>query len=118
MAHPAAHGVFGHFVAFLFLAAVAIAAAAMGANRRRTENSNSTLELKLLADRLGFTGFDPGPNLEFVYGWEFLSCLSQGELRSASNILDGTYHDQKLFVFDFQFLIRSGKDGSMGTIRY
>jgi hypothetical protein len=97
------------YLTLLFLFA-AIIAGSISAARRRTANVSRTLELKLLAERLGFSGFDAGPNLGFVLGWEFLKCLSQGENRYAFNILEGTYHDQKLFVFDYHFQTGSGKD--------
>ena len=79
------------------------------ANQARKRKADRSLELRLLSDQLGFSGFDPGPSVEFVLGWDFLSCLSKGENRYAFNKLEGTYHDQKLFVFDYHYQTGSGK---------
>lgn len=62
-----------------------------------------SLELQALAGKLAFTSFNPSPNYSFVMGWNFLASLPQGEDRYAFNILEGTYQDQKLFVFDYHF---------------
>jgi hypothetical protein len=64
--------------------------------------------LQALADKLAFTRFSPGRDYDFVMGWTFLGFLSQGEDRYAFNILEGTYQDQKLFVFDYHFRIGPG----------
>ena len=103
------HGVHNPFLTFLFLLA-AIMAGSIAAAQRRANSSRRSLELKLLADRLGFAGFDPGPNEKFLLGWDFLGWFSHGENRYAFNILEGTYHDQKLFVFDYHYQTGSGKD--------
>src|SRR5579859_3626369 len=60
-------------------------------------------DLQALAKKLAFTNFDSSPDYEFPMGWDFLGYLSQGNDRYAFNILEGTYHDQKLFVFDYHF---------------
>ena len=97
-------GVFQPFQTFLFiLAAIFSFIGAHIGVRRWTAIPNRSRELKLLADRLGFAGFDEMPNQDFVAGWSFLSRLSQGENRYAFNILEGTYQNQKLFVFDYHF---------------
>lgn len=103
------HGVIEPFLTFLFLFG-AMAAAAAGAAWRRTTNTDRSMEMQILADRLGFTGFSAVINPQFVLGWCFLSRLSRGENRYAFNILEGTYHDQKLFVFDYHFEFDSDKD--------
>ncbi len=105
MIHGASHPL---IMALCYL--FAIIAASIAATQRRSSNSRRSSDLKLLADRLAFSGFDPGPNEGFALGWEFLSSLSQGENRYAFNILEGTYQDQKLFVFDYHFQTGSGKD--------
>jgi len=65
---------------------------------------------QLLGDKLAFSSFSPGRDYEFVTGWNFLGFLSQGEDRYAFNILEGTYHDQKLFVYDYHFRFGPGDD--------
>lgn len=67
-----------------------------------------SVSLEALADKLAFSSFSPEPDYEFVMGWNFLGFLSQGEDRYAFNILEGTYQDQKLFVFDYHFRIGPG----------
>lgn len=67
--------------------------------------------LQALADKLAFTKFSPGRDYDFIMGWNFLGYLSQGEDRYAFNILEGTYHDQKLFVFDYHFRVSPGDEG-------
>lgn len=66
--------------------------------------------MKLLADRLGFAVFNAAPNYEFVLDWGFLGWFSRGDNRYAFNLLEGTYHDQKLFACDYHFQINSGKN--------
>jgi hypothetical protein len=66
--------------------------------------------LQALADKLAFSSFSPDHDYEFVMSWNFLGYLSQGEDRYAFNILEGTYHDQKLFVFDYHFRFGPGED--------
>jgi hypothetical protein len=66
--------------------------------------------LQALADKLAFTSFSTDRDYEFVMGWSFLGFLSQGEDRYAFNILEGTYHDQKLFVFDYHFKVGTTRD--------
>ncbi|HUA65102.1 MAG TPA: hypothetical protein VME24_04595 [Alphaproteobacteria bacterium] len=82
----------------------------VGAAQRRKKDVDRSLELKFLSERLGFENFDPAPNPQFITAWGFLHCLTLGENRYAFNILEGTYHDQKLFVFDYHFQTGSGKD--------
>ncbi len=82
----------------------------IGASRSQPEDFGRSWELKILAQRLGFTGFNATPNPEFVMGWNFLDCLSPGENRYAFDILEGTYQGQKLFVFDYHFLNLAAKD--------
>ena len=50
------------------------------------------LDLQSLATRLKFDDFNPNNDEQFVAGWGFLSQLSQGSNRYASNVLRGTYH--------------------------
>jgi hypothetical protein len=59
--------------------------------------------LQALTEKLAFTRFSPEANYDFVMGWGFLGYLSQGVDRYAFNLLEGTYHEQKLFVFDYHF---------------
>jgi hypothetical protein len=76
---------------------------------RFTPDARST-SLQALADKLAFASFSPGHDYDFVMGWNFLGYLSQGEDRYAFNVLEGTYHDQKLFVFDYHFRIGTRDD--------
>lgn len=105
MVHHSSNPIIDCLIMFAF-----IVLGIVGAARRRKRDVGRSLELKILSDRLGFENFDARPNPEFILGWGFLSCLTQGENRYAFNILQGTYHDQKLFVFDFHFQTGSGKD--------
>lgn len=65
--------------------------------------------MKALSDRLAFDSFDPEPNPDFPMTWSFLTPLSKGENRFAFNILQGTYHDEKLFIFDYHYEDLSNK---------
>lgn len=94
----------------LLILFAAIVLGAIGATQRRKQEDQRSLQLKNLSARLGFENFDARPNREFVSAWGFLHCLAQGENRYAFNILEGTYHDQKLFVFDYHFQTGSGKN--------
>ena len=67
-------------------------------------------DLQLLAVRLGFEKFKPDRDEAFALGWGFLDRLAQGEDRYAFNILRGTYHDQRLFVFDYHYQTGAGKN--------
>ena len=67
-------------------------------------------DLRALAERLGFEDFNPKPDERFAVGWGFLECLNRGKDRYASNILRGTYPDEKLFVFDYHFQTGEGKN--------
>lgn len=68
------------------------------------------LDLQRLATRLKFDDFNPNNDEQFVAGWGFLSQLSQGSNRYASNVLRGTYHQQQLFIFDYHYQTGSGKN--------
>lgn len=75
----------------------------MRAERKRSR------DLQLLATRLGFEDFNPGPDRGFATSWGFLNRLAQGTHRYAFNILRGTYHEHSLFVFDYHYQTGSGK---------
>ncbi|HTR42942.1 MAG TPA: hypothetical protein VMH87_15110 [Pseudomonadales bacterium] len=72
--------------------------------------SSRSIALQALSEKLAFSSFSPEPNYEFVMGWGFLGYLAQGEDRYAFNILEGTYQDQKLFVFDYHFKTGNRED--------
>jgi hypothetical protein len=67
------------------------------------------IDMKALADRLAFDNFEPEPNPDFPLAWSFLTRLSKGENRFAFNILQGTYHGEKLFIFDYHYETVSNK---------
>jgi hypothetical protein len=80
-----------------------------GINQSRARRKRVS-DLRNLATRLGFEDFNPNRDEAFTRGWSFLGRLSQGDERYAFNLLRGTYHEQKLFVFDYHFQTGSGKN--------
>lgn len=64
-------------------------------------------DLQALSAKLGFDSFNPGRDDGFVMGWSFLNHLSRGDDRYAFNILQGKYHDARLFIFDYHYQLGS-----------
>jgi hypothetical protein len=91
-------------MATLFVVAAIVAAIKQG----RVDRSRA-FYLQMLATQLKFDNFSPDRDEGFTLGWGFLSRLDQGEARYAFNILRGTYHEQRLFVFDYHHQTFSGK---------
>jgi hypothetical protein len=77
--------------------------------RRGREGAGRARDLRALSRRLSFDTFVAIPEDTFASGWGFLDPLNQGADRRAWNLARGTYHDQSLFVFDYQFTTGSGK---------
>ena len=98
---------FGAFEIFLFIS-IAIGVLVAGIFQKRARQQR-TLDLQILARRLGFDDFKPNRDETFVQGWGFLSHLSQGSNRYAFNLLRGSYQGQTLFIFDYHFQTGSGK---------
>lgn len=93
----------------LFLALIVIVAIIAGLNQGRARRQR-VQDLAALAARLQFDSFNPAPNEEFVMGWGFLSRLDNGTRRYAFNILQGKYHENSLFVFDYHYQTGEGKN--------
>jgi hypothetical protein len=74
------------------------------------QRSPRSYDLEALAKKLGFNNFSPERDYDFVQDWNFLGCFAEGEDRYTFNILEGTYHDQQLFIFDYHYAINSGKN--------
>ena len=94
-------------ILFYVLVGVGVLAAALNQSRGKRKRS---LEMQALATRLGFEDFSPNHDDAFTRGWSFLSRLSEGEERSAFNILRGVFHEEKLFVFDYYYRTGAGKN--------
>ena len=94
-------------ILFYVLVGVGVLAAALNQSRGKRQRS---LDLQALATRLGFEDFAASRDDAFTRGWSFLERLSHGDDRYAFNLLRGTYHEQKLFVFDYHFQTGSGKN--------
>jgi len=107
----AAHGAAEIIIQSLMIIAFVIAAMAAIIREARANRAERRrlLDLQLLAARLGFEEFKPDRDEAFALGWGFLDRLAQGEDRYAFNILRGTYHDQRLFVFDYHYRTGTGK---------
>jgi hypothetical protein len=108
----AAHSTWVTALKFLMIIAggiATIAAIAVGFNQMRAARNRSG-DLRSLAARLGFEDFNPDRDEAFAMGWGFLDRLAQGEDRYAFNILRGTYHGQRLFVFDYHYRTGAGKN--------
>jgi len=86
-----------------------VVAAIVAAIKQGRGDRQRSLNLQTLATRLGFDDFNPNRDEGFAMGWGFLSRLAQGNDRYAFNILRGTYHEQRLFVFDYHHQTVSGK---------
>jgi hypothetical protein len=93
----------------LIFVSVGVSVIVVGINQSRTRRKRA-LDLRNLATRLGFEDFNPNRDDAFTRGWSFLGRLSQGDGRYAFNLLRGTYHEQKLFVFDYHYQTGSGKN--------
>lgn len=104
----AAHSTGMIIVQVLMAILIGVAAIVSAINRGRADRQRS-FNLQALAARLGFDGFNPNHDEEFAMGWGFLSRLAQGNDRYAFNILRGTYHEQRLFVFDYHYQTGSGR---------
>jgi hypothetical protein len=98
----------GSVLIFLVVGAFVIIGTIKSIKQMRAGRDRS-FELELLAGQLGFDDFKSSPDAQFAMGWEFLNRLDQGEDRYAFNLLRGTYHGQRLFVFDYHFQTGSGK---------
>jgi hypothetical protein len=107
----------GLFFVILLPALVAVVMIREALKQKRAVDRRQ-LDLQMLGVRLGFDDFNPGCDANFAMGWGFLSRLSQGENRYAFNIFRGTYHDQKLFIFDYHYQIGSGnkREDHLGTM--
>ncbi|HKI70655.1 MAG TPA: hypothetical protein VKA67_13795, partial [Verrucomicrobiae bacterium] len=81
-------------------------------------NRDRSGDLQVLAAKLKFDSFQPNRDEGFLMGWGFLTRLSQGGDRYAFNILQGKYHDDRLFVFDYHYQLGSGdnKEICYGTM--
>jgi hypothetical protein len=106
----AIHTVAGVVIEFLIMAGVLAALIAVGATRQRGGRWGRPDALKDLAMRLEFDRFEAAPNKQFAMGWGFLSRLDSGTERYAFNILQGKYHETRLFVFDYHYQISEGKN--------
>src|ERR1039458_3894758 len=93
----------------LIFVVVGVSVIVVGINQSRARRQRA-LDLRDLASRLGFEDFNPNRDDAFTRGWSFLSRLSQGDERYALNVLRGTYHEQKLFVYDYHYQTGSGKN--------
>ena len=102
------HGNFGPFQFLIML--VALIAAAIGAARRRSMANLRCADMQALSQKLGFADFNPEHDYAFVDDWSILGRFSQGENRYAFNMLQGVYHEQKLFIFDYHYRTGSGKN--------
>jgi hypothetical protein len=96
-------------VQILVAAFVGIAAIIAAINQLRIGRNRSS-DLRSLAAQLGFEDFNPDRDEAFAMGWGFLDRLARGEDRYAFNILRGTYHGQRLFVFDYHYRTGAGKN--------
>jgi hypothetical protein len=94
---------------WLAIAVFAVIALIGGIIQSRKARERSA-DLQGLAPRLGFDSFNPERNPDFAAAWGFLSRLSQGDNRYAFNIFEGTYQDQKMFLFDYHYGTGSGKN--------
>ena len=95
---------------FTILIMVVIAGGMVFDNFRQSRvKQQRVFDLRSLAARLKFDGFNPNRDEGFSMGWGFLDWLSRGQDRYAFNILRGTYHEQSLFVFDYHYQTGSGK---------
>jgi hypothetical protein len=94
---------------WLFIAAFIIIAI-IGAAIQSQKASNRSSSLHALSIQLGFDSFSSAGDRNFPVGWGFLSPLSQGENRFAFNMMEGTYQNQKIFIFDYHYQTGSGKN--------
>ncbi len=99
----------GMNIVLVLVAIWIVVAAIVSALKSGRAERHRSLALQLLATRLGFDDFNPDRDEGFAMGWGFLNRLAQGNDRYAFNILRGTYHEQKLFVFDYHYQTGSGK---------
>jgi len=103
------HSVGENIVFLLFVAAIVVIGIVSSIRQNRARRQRLK-DMGILAERLGFDGFNPDPDEGFVAGWGFLNRLSQGSNRYAFNVLRGTYHEQPLFIFDYHYQTGSGKN--------
>jgi hypothetical protein len=67
-------------------------------------------ELQTLAARLAFSSFNSARDNNFLTTWNFLKRLSHGSDRYIFNLLQGTYQEQQLFIFDYHYQTGSNRD--------
>jgi hypothetical protein len=94
---------------WLFIAIFAVVALIGGVLQSQRARKRSS-DLQALAPQLGFDSFSPEHDHGFAAAWSFLSRLCQGDDRYAFNIFEGTYQDQKMFLFDYHYGTGSGKN--------
>jgi hypothetical protein len=99
------HGPFEWLVIVFFIAVALVGMVIQGMNARKR-----TSDLQALAPQLGFDSFNPEHNHDFAAAWGFLGQLQHGEDRYAFNMFEGTYQDQKLYAFDYHYVVGSGKN--------
>jgi hypothetical protein len=100
----------GETVFFVLLFGAVVVAGIVGSLIQMRVRRKRSLDLRMLATRLGFEDFSPDRDEGFAMGWSFLSRLAQGQERYAFNLLRGTYQEQRLFVFDYHYQTGSGKN--------
>jgi hypothetical protein len=107
----AIHSTGGGAFQILFLLVFLAVAAILGINQSRARRQRA-VDLEALAGRLGFDSFNPGQDEQFALGWGFVGWLDNGSNRYAFNVLQGTYHERRLFVFDYHYQTGEGKNKS------
>lgn len=105
----AVHSPAGAVFQFLLVALFIVVAVVLGLGKRRAGRQRS-VDLAILANRLGFESFKAVSDEEFALGWGFLSRLDKGSNRYAYNILQGKYHGHSLIVFDYHYQTGAGKN--------
>jgi len=100
----------GQVILNILVMVAVIVAGIMGSMSQMRARRKRSFAMRLLAERLRFDDFNPGHDESFAMGWGFLSRLNQGEQRFAFNLMRGTYHEQRLFVFDYHYQTGSGKN--------
>jgi hypothetical protein len=99
----------GETVFVILLVGAVVMSGIVGSIIQMRARRKRSLDLRTLATRLGFDDFNPDRDEGFAMGWGFISRLAQGRERYAFNLLRGTYHEQRLFVFDYHYQTGSGK---------
>jgi hypothetical protein len=105
----AVHSTTGAVFQFLFLGLFVVVAAVLGLRQGRAGRQRS-VDLEILASRLGFDSFNASRDEEFALGWGFISRLDKGSNRYAYNLLQGKYHEHSLTVFDYHYQTGEGKN--------